>query len=325
MAFSSWSPFSRTRTRQIDRQKKKTCNRVWPCRFSAAPFDNNEDLSTVIPRRNKGPPMKFAILGCSAEKNYAGMSKSEMEAMSDDCFAYVGTLLKEGHVINDGATLQPTCTAKTLRWQNGAVVVTDGPFAETKEQFGGLCVLEARNMDHAVEVILKHPALHHGAALEIRPVNEEALRSQAASINALRPGAPAVDPQAIRFASMGHINENGPQAGCKDKFGAMLAECKKFDEARVMNGQWLSGIGLRSVQTAKTLRVQEGEVIVTDGPFAETKEQLGGIVVLAFKDLNDAIASLSNHPALPFGVVIEIRPIHVEGTKRWETELGRVK
>jgi YCII-related domain len=82
----------------------------------------------------------------------------------------------------------------------------------------------------------------------------------------------------------------------------------------------LSGIGLQSVQAAKTLRVQAGNVIVTDGPFAETKKHLRGIVVLAFKDLNDAITSLSNHPALPFGVVIEIRPIHVEATKPWETQ-----
>jgi hypothetical protein len=292
-------------------------------RFSVAPFDNKGDEKNVNLRRNEEPPMKFAILGCSAEKNYASMSKSEMEAMSDDCFAYVGKLLKEGHVIHDGVTLQPTSTAKTLRWQNGAVVVTDGPFAETKEQFGGVCVLEARDMDHAVKVILKHPALHHGAAIEIRPVNEEALRRQAASLNEVSPGTPAIDPQAVRFASMGYINENGRHAVSNHEFEAMLAQCKKFDEARVKSGQWLSGVGLQSVTTAKTLRIKEGKVIVTDGPFAETKEQLGGIVVLAFKDLNDAVASLSNHPALPFGVVIEIRPIHVEGTKRWETHLGR--
>jgi hypothetical protein len=287
------------------------------------PFDNGGNINNVISRRNKGAPMKFAILGCSEEKNWIGMSKIEMEAISDDCFAYIGALLKEGHVIHDGVTLQPTCTAKTLRWQNGAVVVTDGPFAETKEQFGGVCVLEARDMDQAVEVMLKHPELNHGATIEIRPVNEEALRRQAASLNELRPDAAAVDPEAIRFASMGFINENGRHTVSKDEFDAMLAQCKKFDEARVKSGQWLSGVGLQSVKTAKTLRVKDGQVIVTDGPFAETKEQLGGIVVLTFKDLNDAVASLSTHPALPFGVAIEIRPIHVEGSKRWETQLGR--
>jgi hypothetical protein len=269
--------------------------------------------------------MKFAFLGFNVEQNWMALSKSELEALSDRCFAYVNTLVKDGHMINDGVTLQPTCTAKTLRWQNGNVMVTDGPFAETKEQFGGVFVLEARDMDHAVALISKHPGLHHGAAIEIRPVNEEALRWQAASIHALRPDAPPVDPRAARFASLGYINESGRHAFSKDEFDAMLAQCKKFDEARVRSGQWLTGIGLLSVQTARTVRVQEGKVVVTDGPFAETKEQLGGVVVLAFRDINAAVASHSNHPALPFGVVIEIRPIHWEASKRWETQLGGVE
>ena len=269
--------------------------------------------------------MKFACLGCNVEQNWIAMSKSELEAMSDKCFAYLEQLLKDGHVIHDGATLQPTGTARTLRWQNGRVLVTDGPFAETKEQLCGVCVLEARDIDHAIELMSNHPGLHHGAIFEIRPVNEESLRCQAESINALRRSAPDVDPQATRFGSLGYINETGGHTASKDEFDAMLAQCKEFDEARVKSGQWLSGIGLQSVRTAKTLRIQAGKVIVTDGPFAETKEQLGGIVVLAFEDLNDAIATLCNHPALPFGVTIEIRPIDEAINKRWESQLKRSK
>jgi hypothetical protein len=306
----------------LNRQdKKKSCDVDFRPRHST----KKGDLNTAIPRRNKEPPMKFAFLGCNVEQNWMAMSKSDLEAISDKCFAYVSTLLKDGHVISDGVALQPTCTAKALRWQNGSVVVTDGPFAETKEQLGGVFVLEARDMDHAVELMSKHPGLHHGAAIEIRPVNEESLRCQAASIDALRSCVPAVGPQATRFASLGYINESGRHAVSKDEFDAMLAQCKKFDEARVQSGQWLSGIGLQSVQTAKTLRAQAGKVIVTDGPFAETKEHLGGVVVLAFKSLNDAVAALSSHPALPFGVVIEIRSINVDANKRWETRLGRIK
>jgi hypothetical protein len=309
---------------QIDKAKKKICIRVMMSNLRRAIRLINGDLNAVE-HRNKEPTMKFACLGCNVEQDWMARPKAELEAMSDKCFAYMGKLVNDGHVIYDGVTLQPTCTAKTLRWQNGKAVVIDGPFAETKEQLGGVCVLEARDMDHAIELMSKHPGLHHGAILEIRPVNEESLRSRAASVDALRPGAPAVDSQATPFASMGYINETGGQAISKDEFDGMLAECKKFDEARVMSGQWLSGIGLQSVQFAKTMRVQAGKVIVTDGPFAETKEQLGGIVVMAFKDLNDAIACLSKHPALSFGVVIEIRPIHVEASKRWQTQLRRVK
>jgi hypothetical protein len=62
--------------------------------------------------------------------------------------------------------------AKTLRWKGGKVVVTDGPFAETKEQLGGLLVLAADDMDHAVELMSKHPGVRLGGPFEIRPIEE---------------------------------------------------------------------------------------------------------------------------------------------------------
>jgi hypothetical protein len=63
-------------------------------------------------------------------------------------------------------------TAKTLRWKNGRVMVTDGPYAETKEQLGGLGVLEARDMTRAIELMSKHPGVRFGP-FEIRPADEE--------------------------------------------------------------------------------------------------------------------------------------------------------
>src|SRR5262245_44783010 len=267
---------------------------------------------------NKESPMKFAFLGYSLEKNWGAMSKNEQDAMVEDCFTYDSKLMKDGYLIDDGAALQPSRTAKTLRWRNGAVLVTDGPFAETKEQLGGIGVFEARDMVHAVELLSKHPGLHYGATFEIRPIDEESLQRQATSIRAVRSGAPAVDAQAMKFASLGYINESGWGSISEDERDAMLKRCIAFDEARVKSGQWLSGIGLQSARTAKTLRAKAGQVIVTDGPFAETKEYLGGVVVLSLKNMDDALAMLSKHPALPFGVAIEIRPIHEEINKRWE-------
>jgi hypothetical protein len=265
--------------------------------------------------------MKFAFLGYSLEQKWNAMSKTEQDAMVDDCFTYNRKLFKDGHLIGDGLALQTSRTARTLRWQNGAVVVTDGPFAETKEQLGGIGILEARDMDHAVELLSKHPGLHYIATFEIRPINEESLQCQAASMNALRGSAPAVDPRAMQFASLGYINEDGWASISKDERDAMLARCVAFDEARVKSGQWLKGIGLQKARSARTLRARAGKVIVTDGPFAETKESLGGVVVLALTDTNAALALLSKHPALPFGVTIELRPIHAEINKRWETQV----
>src|SRR5262245_26103719 len=103
--------------------------------------------------------MKFAFLGYGVESTWAAMSKNELEAMVKDCFAYDFKLLKDGQLTGDGAALQASRTAKTLRWKVGAVLVTDGPFAETKEQLGGLAVLEANDMAHAVELMSRHPGL----------------------------------------------------------------------------------------------------------------------------------------------------------------------
>ena len=264
--------------------------------------------------------MKFAFLGYGVEENWDAMSNSEQDAMFEECFAYDARLLKQGHLIEGGAALQPSWTAKTLRWHKDAVVVTDGPYAETKEQLGGIGILEAADMMHAVELMSKHPGLHYGATFEIRPINEEALRRREASIAALLPPAPAPDSQWMRFASLGYTNGWGSIS--EDQRDAMMTRCIAFDEGRVKSGQMLSGIALEGAGTAKTLRGNAGQVIVTDGPFAETKEYLGGIVVLAHKDLNEGVATLSKHPALPFGLVIEIRPMDRETKGRWEIKTG---
>jgi len=67
-----------------------------------------------------------------------------------------------------GRVLQPPATAKTLQWKNGKVATTDGPYAETKEQVGGILVLEARDLEHAIELISRHPGVKYGP-WEIRP------------------------------------------------------------------------------------------------------------------------------------------------------------
>ena len=84
-------------------------------------------------------------------------------------------------------------------------------------------------------------------------------------------------------------------------------------------------MALRGAATAKTLRSNSGRVVVTDGPYAETKEQLGGIVVNAIEDMDHAVEVLSKHPALRFSVVIEIRPIDEEMNARWEARKARFK
>jgi hypothetical protein len=114
--------------------------------------------------------MKFICLGYYDENKWANVPKSELASQMEECFAYDDVLRKNGHFAG-GEALQSARMAKTLRFEKGKVVVTDGPFAETKEQLGGLLVLEARDLNHAVELMSKHPGVRIGP-FEIRPADE---------------------------------------------------------------------------------------------------------------------------------------------------------
>ena len=111
--------------------------------------------------------MKFICLGFIDPAFFATASEADQHAMMDSCFAYDEQLRANGH-FKGGEGLQPPQTAKTLRYNKGGLMVTDGPFAETKEYLGGIMILEARDMDHAVELIGKHPGAKFGP-WEIRP------------------------------------------------------------------------------------------------------------------------------------------------------------
>ncbi len=113
--------------------------------------------------------MKYICLGYIDEKVWEKMSQNEQNAFMDRCFSYDDELKKSGCFAN-GEALQGARNAATLRWKNGRVSVTDGPFAETKEQLGGIMVLEANDLNHAIQLMSKHPSLSMGGGCwEIRP------------------------------------------------------------------------------------------------------------------------------------------------------------
>jgi hypothetical protein len=114
--------------------------------------------------------MKYLCLVYYDEKKWEAMSEGEQDAYLDECFAYDDVLRQNGHWAGAEA-LQTVRTATTLRWKNNKVSITDGPFAETKEQLGGILVLEARDLNHAIQLISKHPAVKT-AIIEIRPAED---------------------------------------------------------------------------------------------------------------------------------------------------------
>src|SRR5271157_3500291 len=115
--------------------------------------------------------MKYICLGYLEPGKFEKMSESERNTVLDECFSYNDELRKNGHLLAE-EPLQPPNTAVTVGWKNGKVAVTDGPYAETKEQLGGIQVLEARDLNHAIQLISQHPAVKYGTPFEIRPVGD---------------------------------------------------------------------------------------------------------------------------------------------------------
>lgn len=111
--------------------------------------------------------MKYVCLGYIEPDKLNAMSEPDRNAALDRCFDYDDCLRANGHFAG-GEALQPPSTAKTLRWKDGTLIVTDGPYAETREQIGGILVLEARDFDEAVRLISGHPGVKLGP-FEIRP------------------------------------------------------------------------------------------------------------------------------------------------------------
>jgi hypothetical protein len=111
--------------------------------------------------------MKYICLGYIEPNKFETMPETERNAMLDECLTYDDELRRNKH-FSGGEALQGPQSATTLRWKNGKVSITDGPYAETKEQIGGILVLEARDLNEAIQLMSKHPGVKVGP-FEIRP------------------------------------------------------------------------------------------------------------------------------------------------------------
>lgn len=114
--------------------------------------------------------MKFICFGYLDTERWSQIPPAEQTAMIDRCFTYDETLKKDGHWVS-GEGLQGPDATVSLRMKSGKVAVTDGPYAETKELLGGLLILEARDRNHAIQLISNHPGVEMGA-WEIRPAHD---------------------------------------------------------------------------------------------------------------------------------------------------------
>jgi hypothetical protein len=190
-----------------------------------------------------------------------------------------------------GSRLRPTADATTIKIRDGELIITDGPYAETKEQVAGYDVLECASLDEAVRWASRHPHSWLGS-VEVRALPDSA------------PDAPLPEPGEGKVRYMMLVCTD-PAVDPRE-FARIEPVDPWVDE---MNGRGirLYGSELEPPGSARTVRVRDSRAIVTDGPFAETKEQIAGFDVLECADLDEAIEVASRHPMARLGI-LEVRP-----------------
>jgi len=203
-----------------------------------------------------------------------------------------------------GDALEGSATARTVRPSPGgpglddAPLVTDGPFAESAEVVGGYYLLEAATLDEAIDQARELPvASRPRGAVEVRPM-----------VMLWSPEVPVEkEPGDTRYLALIYGRESA----------ADVPDTPEWDEGAAQHGQFvekhaaalMGGVALHPAATSTTVRVRDGELLVTDGPFAETEEVVGGLYVLRAASWGDAVAVAQDVPTNPGGAV-ELRPIH---------------
>jgi len=193
-----------------------------------------------------------------------------------------------------GDPLQPTETATTLRLKDGRLVTLDGPFAETREQLGGYYILDCKDQAEALELAAMIPSAKHGA-IEVRKMAGHDTR--------------VVDPpRQTRYMLLIYGDQS---KWLPEDHPAVVEGIKghqRFTNWLIERGEFVAGDALARADTAVTVRVREGRALRTDGPFAETREQLGGFYILNVRDL-DYLLDLARKFPMGEDGCLEIRPL----------------
>jgi hypothetical protein len=241
--------------------------------------------------------MKYMLLVYGTEDRWTDAERracvAESSGICDD-LAALGKYL-------DASPLDSVTTAVTVRVRDGQTLVTDGPFAETTEQLGGYYVLDLADLDEAIAVAARLPPVAKGT-IEVRPL------FALDGLPAGRPVAAAGDGSATPFLLLCYDDEAAWRAAGPEALRAAMAEaaalCRRLSEG----GSYLSASPLHPAAMATCVRVRDGRRVITDGPFAETHEVLGGYYLILAESRAAAARVAAQHPGARVGSV-EVRPV----------------
>lgn len=213
----------------------------------------------------------------------------------DDVDPWVGEGTRRGLRL-DGSPLEDPSTATTVRVRDGEVLLTDGPFAETKEIVAGYDRLEAPDLETAIDYAGRHPVAAIGA-LEVRQVWEDFVAERDGEM-------PPTRGDGIDYLFL-HVPEPALLRTATRETGDPTPWVRSVEE----QGTTLGGARLKDEADAgATVRSRKGELLISRGPFAEVAEQIAGIDLIRAADLDEAIAIAAAHPTARIGA-IEVRPL----------------
>jgi hypothetical protein len=239
--------------------------------------------------------MKYMLLIYTGE---GCMTDAERTACMVESLRLCDELKARGQFL-DAAPLEPVATAATVRVRGGRPLVTDGPFAETVEQLGGYYVLDLPDLDAAIAVAARLPPVTRGT-VEIRPV---------ATLDGLPPARPhAVEGGAAPYLLLLYHDKNLPEktpAEQQEGAAKAVAFARELDAA----GAYASAAPLHPAETATSVRVRDGKRLITDGPFAETNEVLGGYFLIRAGSRDEAVRVAARFRGGCSNNAVEVRPL----------------
>jgi hypothetical protein len=241
--------------------------------------------------------MKFMLLIYAAEAAWTAAERLACKSESQGIF---DELAVQGKFLG-AAPLEPVRTAASVRVRQGQALVTDGPFAETKEQLGGFILLDVANLDEAIAVAGRLPPAARGTVEARAVVALDGLPEE-------RPPPTTTGDARSPFLLLCYHEEGVWDAAGPETLAQALAEAKALARRLQDEGRYLSAAPLHPAATARSVRVRDGQRLVTGGPFAETHEVLGGYYLILAEDRATAVRFASQHPGARLGTV-EVRPV----------------
>lgn len=246
--------------------------------------------------------MHYVLLIHAAESRFATMPPADGEAILQAYGTFTQDLYASGRA-GDCAALEPTHTATSVRVRDGKRAVQDGPFAETREQLGGYYVVDVPNEEDALALAAQIPDAK-GGTIEVRPV--AGMPAPPGGAEAPAEMAPSKDQKEYVFLI--YEDEQRWSSVSPEDAGNIMGRYRALGTTLRENDQWIAADRLEFTKRAKSVSLVAGARVVRDGPFAETREQLGGYYRVRAKNLDEAIELAARLPGAETGTV-EIRPV----------------